>query len=71
MKREFTEQQVIDALRRLRARWPRNLWLFAASGTLNVMRTDHNERRVTTDIGGMDPSASAASIKIPCDGGDW
>ncbi len=65
------EQRAVKALDRLAGNWPKGLWLFSASGTLWVMRTDQGGERVVEGHGGVDPAYRAASIKIPNDGGDW
>ncbi len=67
---ELTEQQVVRALEKLAAGWPKDLWLYSASGTLCLMRKVDGERV-------MDGEGCAASVKvwstrkIENDGGDW
>lgn len=66
----MSEHDAVAALSRLANRWPKSLWLFAASGRLNVMRkNERGERALTGD--GMDPAYSVAEIGIEADGGDW
>lgn len=67
----MTEPQALSALARIAKRWPKSLWLWAASGSLHVMRCGEDGKRVMTSIGGVDPDYSVASIPLPCDGGDW
>lgn len=51
--------------------WPDGYWLFAANGTLYLMRS-YQDNRAMTPIGGYDPEYIADAIEgIPCDGGDW
>ena len=68
---EMTEAQAISALNKLAKAWPSTLWLFAASNTLNVMRTMPNGGQAVTVGGGMAPEFCIATISIPSDGGDW
>lgn len=71
-KKEMTRVQAIKELHRLAARWPKSLWVFAASGSFWVMQCGPDDKRkmcVTSE--GYDPNASLAKIDIPCDGGDW
>lgn len=65
------EARAIRALQRLAKRWPKSLWLFSASGSLNVMRANRDGDRAHVSGGGMDPAYSLATINIPNDGGDW
>lgn len=68
------ERRAIATLRRLANRWPKTLWLFSASGQLNVMRLRQDGQKA---MGGdaprdaVDPDYSLATIDIPNDGGDW
>lgn len=69
---ELTEKQVIRALRRLEKGWPKHLWLFAAAGTLNLMRVTEYGLHAETSSGGVDPDYSVEDFSgIDCDGGDW
>jgi hypothetical protein len=68
----MTEAQAINALKKLAKTWPDSLWLFAANGTLNVMKkTPEGERAIIPDGEGMDHNFVIASIDIESDGGDW
>ena len=64
------EKQAVLALRKLAATWPDSLWLFAAGGSLHIMRLVDGARAVTPG-GGADRDGEIAVIDIPCDGGDW
>ena len=64
-------KRLVRALRRLEKDWPKDYWLFAASGTLNLMHAPGGQRAMTADQG-MDPKAIVETFKgIKCDGGDW
>jgi hypothetical protein len=66
------EMQAISALKRLARQWPRSLWLFSASGSLEVMKkNDDGEVVMIPEYGGVDPAYSVATIDIENDGGDW
>ena len=65
------EKRAIDALMRLAKRWPKSLWLYSASGALNVMRVGERGEHVVLPCGGVDPAYSLARVAIPNDGGDW
>ena len=65
------EQAAIRALTRLSSRWPRSLWLFAASGSMMVMRVDEHGERAENEHGGVDRRQIVGRVSIPCDGGDW
>lgn len=65
------ERRAISALKRLAKKWPRTLWLFSASGTLNVMRTGEDGGHVILATEGIDPDYSITTIDIPNSGGDW
>ena len=67
----MTEDAAISALHRLQKKWPKSLWLFAASGTLTVMKKDENGNKRITEFGGFDSDATVTTIDIECDGGDW
>ncbi len=64
------ERKAIAAFKRLAKKWPKTLWLFSGSGTLNVMQKRDGERVMTSD-GGVDPDFSLSVIDIENDGGDW
>lgn len=67
------EQNAINSLKRLAKRWPETLWLYSASGSLNVMRypEDINNGAAMTADGGVDQDYSITTINIENDGGDW
>ena len=70
------EKRVIGALKRLARKWPMTLWLYSASGSLNVMRCNSEGKHAVSDRGldqhgGVDPAYSITVIDIPNDGGDW
>jgi len=63
--------EVVRALRKLEKRWPRGFWLFAASGTLCLMKKKGGKRATLPD-GAMDQSCVMATFGgIEVDGGDW
>lgn len=72
MTRELTpeERRAVAALKRLAKTWPSTLWLFSASGSLNVMQKDENLARVRRGDA-IDPDMAVATIDIENDGGDW
>lgn len=65
------EEAAIRALQRLAKKWPQTLWLYSASGRLQVMRCDeHGDHAQVGE--GVDPDYRVATIYgIPNDGGDW
>ena len=65
------EKRAINTLKRLAKRWPKSLWLFSASGTLEVMRCNENGERVFNSRGCVDEKYIVTDIGIPNDGGDW
>jgi hypothetical protein len=65
------EKKAIAALKRVAKIWPKTLWLFSASGSLHVMKTDENGERVHLPDDGMDPDFVVDTINISNDGGDW
>jgi hypothetical protein len=65
------EQAAVRALRRLEKKWPSSLWLFAASGSLCVMKKKDDGSRGMVSGGGHDAELVVETISIPCDGGDW
>ena len=67
----YTEKQLLRALKRLNDNWPREFWIFAASGTFTLMRTDENGHHAHKGEG-YDPDFIEQSyMNIDCDGGDW
>jgi hypothetical protein len=64
------EAKAIKALKRLAKAWPPSLWLFSASGTLNVMRVASDGGHAFTGDA-IDQSYVIDTIAIPNDGGDW
>lgn len=65
------EKKAIAALQRIAKTWPKSLWLFSASGSLNVMKKNDAGEVVESSHGGIDQEFSVAKIKIENDGGDW
>jgi hypothetical protein len=66
------EKKAIRALNRVAKIWPKSLWLFSASGSLNVMRCDADGDHAYDDATcGVDQDYSIENIDIPNDGGDW
>ena len=65
------EEKAIASLERLAKRWPKSLWLYSASGSLNVMRLNEDESTGHSPHSGPDPSRSITTINIRNDGGDW
>ena len=65
------EQRAIRALNRLQEMWPQSLWLFSASGRLNVMRAGKHGEQVHGENGGIDQNYVVTTVDIPNDGGDW
>lgn len=72
------ECKLIDSLKRLAKKWEKDgerLWLYSASGSLNVMMhgdTDFNPTPEFTQYGGCNPDNIVTVINgIPNDGGDW
>lgn len=65
------ERRAIRRLEALARDWPPSLWLFSASGTLNVMRFKDNGEKAYKGTG-IDPNFHVRSINgIHNDGGDW
>ncbi len=65
-------RQLLATLRRLEKSWPKGYWLYAANGTLNLMREHPDGTRNIPGKEGIDPSLSVATFPgIQCDGGDW
>ncbi len=72
------EQRAIGALKKVAKIWPKTLWLYSASGTLNVMRVGKDglpvicEQSYEGEQGmGYDSENNITTINIPNDGGDW
>ena len=68
------ERRAIATLKRLAKRWPDSLWLFSASGTLNVMRLRQDGEKARGGDNApdaFDPDYCLAPLDIPNDGGDW
>ena len=65
------ESTAVRRLQKLAEDWPETLWLFAANGTLNVMRYDESGEQVMTGEGCVDSEHIVEAIDIPCDGGGW
>ena len=66
------EKNAIASLRRMAAKWPRSLWIFAAAGSCCVMKKGPDGRQFTGFGGGVDPDYHVTTVKeMPIDGGDW
>lgn len=65
------EKKAIRTLKRLAQNWPESLWLFSASASLCIMKTDDCGDRIFLSNGGVDPDYVIDTINIPNDGGDW
>ncbi len=65
------EELAIELLKKAARHWPESLWLFAANGTLCVMRKDRGKRVMTGFGGGVDSNFEVDTIDIEADGGDW
>lgn len=68
------ERNAIATLKRLAKRWPETLWLFSASGSLEVMKKkpDGLPAYIQTGNGeSVDQAYVVATIDIENDGGDW
>ncbi len=72
MNLTLREKQAIAALEKLAKRWPKTLWLFSASGSLEVHKySPLGERRILLG-GGIDPDGCVVTIYgIDSDGGDY
>ena len=62
------EERAIRALKRVAARWPKSLWLFSGSGSLNVMKAGPDGRRMYNSAG-VDQAYIVDTVRIPNDGG--
>jgi hypothetical protein len=67
------EAKWIAELKAVARKRPHHLWLFSASGSLNVMRGGPDAEHIHLEAphGGVDPAYSLDTISIPNDGGDW
>nr|DAP29304.1 MAG TPA: hypothetical protein [Bacteriophage sp.] len=72
------ECKLIDSLKRLAKKWKRDgkrLWLYSASGSLNVMMCGNINSNPTPEFsptGGANSDNRITVInEIPNDGGDW
>jgi hypothetical protein len=65
------EDRAVRALQSLARSWPRSLCLFAAAGSLHVMRAGPDGQPAATPSGGVDPDAIVDTVDIPCEAGDW
>lgn len=71
------EIKLINALRRLEKQWSKHgkdLWLYSASSTLNVMMrgsTSRNPHPEELRSGSANQDNKITTIDIPNDGGDW
>lgn len=63
------ERKAIASLERLAKKWPDSLMLFAAAGSLIVIRSDGSAWEPGAG-GTMRQDAPLAKIDISCDGGD-
>ncbi len=64
------EIKAIASFKRLAKKWPSTLWLYSASGTLNVMKkNEEGDQAMKGD--GADSDYIVARIDIENDGGDW
>ena len=66
------EKNAISTLKRLAKKWPPNLWLFSANGSLLVMRyNEHGEQAMLPNYC-VDQEYIVDDIQgIPNDGGDF
>ena len=70
IKTTTREDRAIKTLENLSNRWPKNLWLFAADGQLNVAKKKDGQHAMN-DNGGVDQDYIVSIINIEADGGDW
>ena len=71
MTSEDRLKKALKAFERLWKECGDDYWIFAATGTLCLMRKENGDRMLTDD-GCMDPAAIVQSYEgIECDGGDW
>lgn len=72
MNLTLEETKAIKSLQRLAKKWPKSLWLYSASGTLNVMKTNKKGEHAVVENGSIDPYYLVGHIQgISNDGGDW
>ena len=71
MKLSKEEKATIAKLKRLEKTWPKTLWIFSASGILNIMKVGDNGEHIYTSQGGVDPEYVVGEVNVPSDGGDW
>jgi len=73
MKFKLTKEEelAILALKQVAKIWPKTLWLFSASGTLNVMRYKKDGMPAVLKCEGMDQDYIIDTVDIKNDGGDW
>lgn len=71
MKLTDAEKRAAADFKALANRWPKSLWVFAASNSLCVLKCLPDGSRATCPDGGMDSEYVVATIKISSDGGDW
>ena len=64
------EQHCIDMLKKLALKWPKTLWLYSASGSLNIIKTNEEGNRASREDG-VDQKYVVDIIDISNDGGDW
>lgn len=67
----MSEKQVIEALQKLNANWPKDLWCFSNGQALYLIRKKDG-RRVMTSTGAVDADFIVASFGgIESEGGDF
>jgi hypothetical protein len=71
MELSADEVRAVKRLRKLAKEWPDTLWLFSASGILNVMRKGADGEQAHLKGSGVNPDFIVDVIDIPNDGGDW
>lgn len=64
-------QRLVRQLRRMKAHWPKGVWLYATGNSLHLMATHADGSRTIPGNTGMDPDLSIEAFQIPNDGGDW
>jgi len=70
---ETTDEEEL-AVSRLEAAlkdFPNTIWLFAASGSLYVMKNGPDGEHVVEADGCMDSDYIIGQLFVDCDGGDW
>jgi len=64
--------KIISKLRRLETTWDNNYWLYAAEGTLHLMRKNELGERAILLNGSIDPNWSVTTFPgLDVDGGAW